>query len=233
MRKLFLFIIVWIFSLAILGRSSASYDGILLKDYPHASFLRETLHLQDEDPVNEIIILPDEAFDEKKAASMITNIHQLPNSLLAKIQQNGIHIKLFNGKLTDNPTANHLKGVTPRGYKSQKQWDDVPGIGGSSMVLAKIGFSERGMGHGSVNLELHELAHSIDQIVYNNIRFDPIFLKIWSKEKNVLFPGQTYMLSFPEEYFAESFAMYYIDATNKLVLKKRAPKTYEYIKNLK
>ncbi|MEF2098411.1 hypothetical protein V3595_27995 [Bacillus sp. CFBP9009] len=48
-----------------------------------------------------------------------------------------------------------------------------------------VGASDKGKGHGSVNLELHELAHSIDKIVYNGIRDDVNFLGIWGKEVNV------------------------------------------------
>ena len=53
---------------------------------------------------------------------------------------------------------------------------------GSHTVLVKIGASDKGKGHGSVNLELHELAHSVDQIVYGGIRDDDKFLSIWRKE---------------------------------------------------
>ena len=76
-------------------------------------------------------------------------------------------IKLFTGKLTDNPTASHLSGMIPRGYVNNTTWDDVPGLGGSKTVLVKIGASHKGNGHSSVNLELHELAHSIDNYVFN------------------------------------------------------------------
>lgn len=216
-----------------LGGSTPAYDGVLLRDYPHDSYLKKALLLHDRDIVNEIMILPVKPFDEDEATKIIHNIQLLPESLLHKIQQNHIYIKLFDGKLTDNPTAGHLKGIIPRGYKSDKKWDDVPGIGGGSTVLVKIGHSEKGMGHGSVNLELHELAHSIDRIVYDKLRFDPLFHKIWTKEKHALFQNQTYLISLPEEYFAESFAMYYIDKENNALLKQRAPETYEYIKNLK
>ena len=48
-------------------------------------------------------------------------------------------------------------------------WDDVPGMGGSHTVFVKIGASDKGNGHGSVNLELHELAHSVDHIVYGDL----------------------------------------------------------------
>lgn len=233
MKKRIFFISICVVLVILLGNSKQSYDGILLKYYPINSPLKERLILAENSPINEIIILPVEEFDEVPTASIIENIQKLPPTLLAKIQQNGIYLKLFVGKLTDNPTASHLKGIIPRGYKSDKKWDEVPGIGGGEVVLVKIGHSDPGSGHGSVNLELHELAHSIDQIIYKKLRFDPIFLHIWTNEKHALFQNRTYFITLPEEYFAEAFAMFYVNKENRSILKERAPLTYEYIKNIK
>ena len=47
----------------------------------------------------------------------------------------------------------------------------------------KIGASDKGNGHSSVNLELHELAHSIDSYVFNELRYNKNFLEIWNQEK--------------------------------------------------
>ncbi|MGG0716839.1 toxin [Robertmurraya massiliosenegalensis] len=233
MKKRVFVIGISVVMLILLGNSKQSNDGILLKYYPSNSPLKELLYLDDNSPINEIVILPEQHFDEVNTASIIENLQQLPPTLLAKIQQNEIFIKLFVGKLTDNPTAKHLKGMIPRGYTSNKKWDEVPGIGGGKVVLVKIGYSEKGMGHGSVNLELHELAHSIDQIIYNKLRFDPFFLHVWMNEKHALFQNRTYFITLPEEYFAEAFAMYYVNKENRSILKDNAPLTYEFIKNLK
>ncbi|MDF1510375.1 toxin [Robertmurraya sp. DFI.2.37] len=233
MKKRISVIGIWVLLIVLLGNSTQSHDGIILKYYPSNSLLKQLLYLDDNAPINEIVMLPEQKFDEEKAAAIIKNVQQLPPSLLAKIQQNGIYLKLFVGKLTDNPSAKHLKGLIPRGYTSQKKWDEVPGIGGGRVVLVKIGHSEKGMGHGSINLELHELAHSIDRIVYNKLRFDPVFLHIWTNEKHALFQNQAYFITLPEEYFAEAFAMYYVNEENRTILKNKAPLTHEYIKNLK
>jgi Pro-Pro endopeptidase len=125
-----------------------------------------------------------------------------------------------------------LAGQTPRGYHSQITWDEVPGIGGSEVVLVKIGNSEKGMGHGSVNLELHELAHSIDRLVFQSISKDKTFQFIWEEERGILFPGNSYFILHAEEYFAETFAMYYLNEETKEQLKKFAPQTYDFFKEL-
>jgi Pro-Pro endopeptidase len=150
---------------------------------------------------------------------------------LQKIKNKGINLKLFMGKLTDNPTASQLAGQVPRGYTSNVTWDDVPGIGGSKLVLVKIGSSEPGEGHGSVNLELHELAHSIDRYVFGEISGSKEFIRVWEKEHDQLFPGNSYFL-YPEEYFAEIFGMYYLNKDTKELLRIKAPQTYEFMKQL-
>ncbi|URT69483.1 anthrax toxin lethal factor-related metalloendopeptidase [Cytobacillus firmus] len=232
MRKMVLTFTIIIVSLALLGNSQAAMGGIKLKDYPHSSQLKEFLSLKSPRQLGEIFIVPLEPFDEREAAEMISRVDHLPASLLSKIEGEDIRVKLFTGKLTDNPTAQHLAGVIPRGYTGDTTWDDVPGIGGAKTVLVKIGFSDKGKGHGSVNLELHELAHSVDRHVYNGIRFNQKFLSVWKAEKAKLFPGQNYLLSFPEEYFAEAFAMYFAEGESRELLRENAPKTYDFIKKL-
>lgn len=208
-------------------------EGIELAKFPRNSDLYEMVEKDHKKSViSQIIFLPEGSFDQKEAAQIINRLNQLPTSLLAKVHKEGIYVKLFTGKLTDNPTARHLKGKIPRGYTSNATWDDVPGIGGSKTVLVKIGSSEQGMGHGSVNLELHELAHSIDRYIYDGLKSNSHFLKIWNDEKNTLFPKRVYFLHFPEEYFAEAFSMYYLNQNTRDNLKIKAPKTYRFIKNL-
>ncbi|MGD6944224.1 anthrax toxin lethal factor-related metalloendopeptidase [Cytobacillus gottheilii] len=233
MKKVTIFSIIFFASLALMGNSQAKMSGILLKDYPASSTLKENLNLASPLEIGDIFILPEGLFDEQEAAAIISRVDRIPSSLLEKVNKEGIYIKLFSGKLTDNPTASHLQGIIPRGYTSNKTWDEVPGIGGSQTVLVKIGSSEKGQGHGSVNLELHELAHSIDRHVYNGIRYNTHFLEIWNKEKETLFSGMDYFLNYPEEYFAESFAMFFVNEEYRAQLKEKAPLTFVFIDNLK
>ncbi|EKN69503.1 hypothetical protein BABA_08751 [Neobacillus bataviensis LMG 21833] len=211
--------------------SQASFDGIILGDFPRNSMLYNSIKTEKSvNLLNQIIVLPEQSFDQREAAAMITRIASLPRSLLEKINENGINVKLFTGKLTDNPTTQQLAGKVPRGYQANVTWDDVPGIGGSKVVLAKIGSSEAGKGHGSVNLELHELAHSIDRYVCVDISGSHEFQRVWEKEHDQLFPGNRYFL-FPEEYFAESFAMFYLNDGSNLELKMKAPNTFKFIES--
>lgn len=232
MRKSIIAIIIAGLFLSSITTSQASNDGILLGDYSKNSLLYQSLEVEHSLPiVDQIIVLPKQHFDEQEAAAMISRINSLPYSLLEKISNHGINLKLFIGKLTDNPTAIQYAGLVPRGYSSNVTWDDIPGMGGSKVVLVKIGSSDKGEGHGSVNLELHELAHSIDRYVFNELSGSKEFLSVWEKEHEQLFPGNSYFL-YPEEFFAESFAMYYLNNDTNELLRKKAPETFNLIKQL-
>jgi Pro-Pro endopeptidase len=230
----------WLVSSVIVGlfmsmitTSKASFDSFTLGEYPRNSELYQFINNDTSlKQLNQLIILPNSLFDEKAAAGIINRMANLPETLLEKINQNDITLKLFTGKLTDNQTARYLAGQTPRGYHSQTTWDTVPGIGGSQVVLVKIGHSEKGKGHGSVNLELHEMAHSVDKLVFENISKSKEFQLIWEEERGILFPGNSYFILHVEEYFAETFAMYHLNQDTNKQLKSIAPLTYRFIREL-
>lgn len=206
----------------------ASPHGVALKDYQSLTLYTETSNLQNYETIKNLILLPETSFNETAAAKMIERVNQIDNLILQGLVNEGVVLKLFTGDLTDEPTAAYLKGKKPRGYSvNGPTWDDVPGIGGSEVVLAKIGYSDKGKGHGSINLELHELAHSIDKFVFGSISQDPYFLAVWKKEVKLLFPERSYFSDYPEEYFAESFAMYYLSDQTRNQVKVSAPMTYQ------
>lgn len=180
--------------------------------------------------VDEIMILPQEKYDTEATGEIREHLKALPESILLQLISHQVHIILINGPVTETKEYSYLKGVVPRGWEStNKTWDDVPGIGGSKAVVVRIGYSEKGNGHGSINLELHELAHSIDSILTNNLSSSTAFLSIWNVEKIKLFTGEEYFNRYPEEYFAEAFALFYRDNDSRKRLKKLAPLTYQFI----
>ncbi|AXN37215.1 anthrax toxin lethal factor-related metalloendopeptidase [Peribacillus butanolivorans] len=219
--------------LSMLSLSLAKAEGVKWRNLTKDNPLRQAEILQDNKELQSLFLFPEEDFDEQEALRIVETIDALPHSLLLKTVDHGVRMKLFNGNLTENQSAAYLKGKAPRGYLNKDTtWDSVPGMGGSYTVLVKIGASDKGSGHGSVNLELHELAHSIDNIVYDGIREDIDYLRIWGKEVDVLFPGQSYFLNYPEEYFAETFAMFYVNFDQNQLLRQKAPETYNFIKQL-
>ena len=181
-KKWIILIILLIVMFSFYTFSQANQDGRSWSDLPSNNLLKHEKLLRNNKVLQHLFLYPQASFDEESTLHIVKTINKLPPSLLAKLVEKDVRIKLFTGKLTDNASAAYLKGIKPRGYRKGATWDDVPGMGGSHTVLVKIGASDKGHGHGSVNLELHEVAHSIDQIVYGKIKDDPEFLTIWKKE---------------------------------------------------
>ncbi|WP_240338375.1 anthrax toxin lethal factor-related metalloendopeptidase [Peribacillus alkalitolerans] len=211
----------------------ASHDGKTYRSLPLNHALKKDGIFKEKPALQKLFLFPEESFDASEVEWMATRISHLPPNMLKRLNDREIKIKVFNGSLTEQKEATHLSGIKPRGYKkSGVKWDRVPGMGGNKIVFVKIGASEMGKGHGSVNLELHELAHTIDRLIYDNIRYKEEFLRIWKKEAPLFFNGRDYFIKYPEEYFAEVFSMYYLNETTNQELKNGAPLTYNYIKNL-
>jgi len=226
-------VIILFLIFSIYSFSAASVNGVSWSELPTKHTLKTSAILQENRGLQQLFLYPEGSFNTAGALSIIERVSYLPESLIDKLNQDRIKIQLFTGNLTDNAGARYLKGTTPRGYQNQDtNWDDVPGMGGSRVVYVKIGASVKGQGHGSVNLELHELAHTIDKRVYGGIHDKAAFLTAWEKEVTSLFPGQTYFHSYPEEYFAETFAMYYLNQEEREILKSKAPLTYLFIGKL-
>ncbi|NLP49131.1 toxin [Bacillus sp. RO1] len=233
-RRLFAIVLLITFTIIpIYWKAYASLDAIPLKQFKSSELDSHLKDIANRDTLNQLIYLPPGNFSKEDAANMIRHVSNIPPHILHVLVQQNVHLYLFNGKLTDVEGFEHLHGVKPRGYSNQgSNWEDVPGIGGSKLVLAKIGHSNKGLGHGSINLELHELAHSIDRYVFGNIRYNQTFLKAWKSEVSSLFPNRNYFHTFPEEYFAETFAMYYLNDVSRFELAKHAPHTFLFYQNM-
>lgn len=229
MKKTGFIILILCSALLLIDQDERFPIGIPLCEYTFKQFSHPfTPHT-----VSNLIYVPYDHFPEEEAINMIQHISQIHTSILVKAEEAGIKIKLFQGKLTDQAEMLTLKGKLPRGYsKADPSWDFVPGIGGGKIVYAKIGHSEMGKGHGSIALELHEFAHSLDKYVFSYVRLDPLFLAVWQEEATTLFPNHSYFHRFPEEYFAESFALYYESDESRTYLESKAPLTFEYMEQL-
>jgi Pro-Pro endopeptidase len=180
--------------------------------------------------VERIIDPPTENYDKAEAKKIAKRIEQIPGSLLYQLWNYPVKIHLTNGPITDTEYFSYLKGVTPRGWEDTNlTWEDVPGVGGTENVVIRIGYSEKGKGHNSINLELHEIAHTIDQLIKGNASSSSAYLSIWEKEKDILFRDYSYFTQHPEEYYAETFAMYFLNDASRKKLQTMAPKTYQYI----
>lgn len=175
--------------------------------------------------------LPADAYNEEEANKMIDRMERIPENYIEWLIEDGTRIRLINNPMTEEPEYEHLKGVVPRGWEETgKTWDDVPGAGGQ-LIVARIGYSDPGEFHGSHNLELHEIGHQVDFVVFEMYGLDSTnetFAQLTETEAS-LFSGAYY--KYDEEYFAEAFTMFYLSEETNKELKRKAPQVYEYFRS--
>jgi hypothetical protein len=141
---------------------------------------------------------------------------KLPRPMLDKIGSVGGRLEILNGRgIPDHPDFAHLRGVQPRGHPPGRTWDDTPGVGAAvpgrpTVVLAnklKPGFEN---GHGTLNLIIHEHAHSFDyaHLAGGGTRLSQT--PEWrTLHKAADWKGIAYHSRFPEEGFARTFEEYF------------------------
>ncbi len=187
--------------------------------------------LQNTDLLKSMIMVPQKTYNDQALQDMLSTIDDIDRPLLQHLNEKGVMIRLFKGNLTDEPLLYPLKWQKPRGWEQDVTWSDVPGSGGGWLVSAKIGSSSAGNGHSSLNLELHEIAHT----VFNHLppKRKETFRDIWKKEVSTMFPDDTYFTSYISEYFSESFAHYYFNGKTSSQLRRKAPLTYEFMQVFK
>lgn len=163
-----------------------------------------------------------------EAQNMINRLNNVENSILYQANNNGALFILADTPITDQPEFEHLKGIVPRGHVNS--WDDIPGAGGH-VSIARIGYSDYGRGHSTINLELHEFGHVVDSFTVGvRVSETEEFQAVHSAEVDDLFGGQPIRdyYDLVEEYFAETFAMYYFTENTRAELAAKAPQTYEF-----
>lgn len=174
----------------------------------------------------------DGSYDSAEAQAMINRLSRVDDRILQHTNRAGVNIILMDMPLTDLPEFEYLSGEVPRGWeKTGQTWDEVPGAGGFT-VAARIGYSDPGHGHSTINLELHEYGHAVDTYAAGfTVSGSGEFRGIMNREKGKLFGDHQVPEYFdePGEYFAEVFAMYYLGGDARSKLANRAPETYEFI----
>lgn len=184
-------------------------------------------------------IMPAEGdYDIDEAEKMKDRILNISPKILLSMYKAGVRMKLANGPITNEPELQYLQGEVPRGWEyTGMTWDDVPGAGGYDLPIARIGYSDPSFenNHDTINLELHELAHTVDNYITGRVEdalsFSDEFIDVWEQEVHSVLPYD-YFIDYPEEYFAEAFAMYYLSEDSKNELRTLAPKTYDFIDTL-
>jgi len=142
-------------------------------------------------------------------------VDKVPKGLLAKVAKNGGSMDLVvNSGITIHPSYKHLKGKIPRGWEGTgKGWDNIPGAGGTwNKPKTILVANKTGVGHGSINLTLHEHGHTVDAIFTkgsSTLSGSNKWQGIWKTNSNKGLIASPYEADYAEEYFAEKFAEYF------------------------
>ncbi|KGX83301.1 anthrax toxin lethal factor-related metalloendopeptidase [Pontibacillus marinus] len=228
------FVIVLIITLCMVVPSieiTKPFTGITLNKAISSEEPSELSSLQNKDILKSMIYVPYKVEEEQALENMLKTIDGIDRPLLQFLQANGVMIRLFNGNLTDEPLLFPLKWKRPRGWEQDVTWSEVPGSGGGWLISAKIGSSSPGNGHSSINLELHEIGHTVFNHLSDSQKAQ--FKEAWQEEVNMMFPKREYFSSYISEYFSESFAFYYYNANTSNHLKWNAPLTYKFMEVFK
>ena len=182
--------------------------------------------------LDQLVVLPAGSYNEKEAQAMMKRLEKIPASILTTLYDKGVKIKLVNGTITNEPELSYLKGVTPRGWEGTGlTWDDIPGVS-EKIVVVRIGYSKKGKGHNSFNLEIHETLHAVDRFVFNGVSDTEEFKNIFNKEAVANYGQDGYISAYPAEYFAEAASLYLYNSTTREELKKSAPLTHAFMDKL-
>ncbi|QHE52457.1 toxin [Pontibacillus sp. HMF3514] len=228
------FVTVFIITLCMIVPSieiTKPFTGITLNKAISREKSSKLTSLQNEDILKSMIMVPPKVEDKQSMEDMLTTIDGIDRPLLQFLQAKGVMIRLFKGNLTDEPLLFPLKWQNPRGWEQDVTWSEVPGSGGGWLISAKIGSSSPGNGHSSLNLELHEIGHTVYNHLSNSQKEQ--FKEAWQEEVKTMFPNREYFSSYISEYFSESFAFYYYNATTSKHLKWKAPLTFKFMEVFK
>lgn len=197
--------------------------------------VNQQISAQDSNLLEMIEVRTTDSSNNAEAEQMIERLDNVDSRILYETNRSGVSIILMDVPLTELSEFQHLSDTVPRGWEgSGNTWDDVPGAGGFT-TAARIGYSDPGNGHSTINLELHEYAHAVDSYTAGfTFSDDSEFRQIMAEEKDALFGDHAVSEYFdvPSEYFAEAFAMYYLGGEEQSKLQSRAPQTYSYMETL-
>ncbi|WP_138417065.1 anthrax toxin lethal factor-related metalloendopeptidase [Aquibacillus sediminis] len=188
--------------------------------------------LSNADLLQELVVVPNQSNQYQEVLDMVSRINQIDRSVLKLLVEQNVKIRLFEGALTDEPLLYYLNWNQPRGRGEGTTWENIPGSGGNWLISAKIGASDPGNGHGSKNLELHEIGHTVYNLLMTSPTYATAIQMAWEKEVTIYFPDNDYFTTYPSEYFAEMFALYYYDEDSKEKMKQITPLTYQLFQQL-
>ena len=180
--------------------------------------------------INQLVEYPVGSYDTNNATKIIKNLSNMKPKIFEKMMEKNIKIKLINSRIIDNKEImTFLNGVTnSKGIPIK----DIEGIYLYNPDLEKrfVAIRIDVMVNAADGTETHEIAHVADNIM-GNVSLKEKFSEIYKEEMNNIYSNKGYEEWLDsQEYFAMIFTDYYAGEMKRKILKRRVPKSYEFIK---
>lgn len=168
-------------------------------------------------------------------AEALATYSKIPGPVLRRLHDRHKEMTLVGVSLKNHPNLQSLMKEGPARWKSDKTWADVPGLGrwldsGAFIVLDSLHH-----GHGSVDLILHEMGHTIDELIggwpstdysqsqdFSRVHARTPFAKVFEGQDIEYHRGDA------RENFAEMFAKYFHSEETRAKLAQDFPGAIEY-----
>lgn len=178
--------------------------------------------------------------EEREAAlNEVMDIYsRLPVNLIITLRQRNRGIDLVADNVTQHPAMESYANRRPRGWAEGRTWSEVPGAGATGRHGTIIAGNSLHRGHGSVDLILHEVGHTVDRYFkdrdgtmdFSNTR---VFSEVnrATPFETLYGPSAGYQSSNDEENFAEMFALYYAGPETRQRLSEIFPAGFSYFQS--
>lgn len=185
---------------------------------------------------NNISVIPGNVVQPANVDMFLQSYRKFPQSLRTEMVGRRARISIMEGEgVKTDPSFTHASTFDGR------DWSKVPGSGGEVSrhhnIPTRIVVNSLTHNHGSMDLVLHEHAHTLDSIYgrhelsksgtwHNLIAADPSHIEFMR-----LLNGD-YTAQNPEEAFAESFAYYFSCEATRTHMEEEVPQLASFFQNL-
>ena len=168
---------------------------------------------------------------QPKVQRHLYDLEKVPDQIQRIIAEEGGYVIFFNGPITDNPEAAHLKGKRVPGWKREVLIDNLASLHNSKSGAVLLGIL-CGDFQGRIGAALHEYGHSYDDKVGKRFFGKPLSKTIIVEDAIEQQPFRDPYLNRPREHVAESVNDYHGNSWEKKQLREKHPVMFNLLNYL-
>lgn len=174
---------------------------------------------------SKLILPPEGEYNEDIIEGIKDRLSLVPAHYLKLLFDKQVYIKTVNGPVT---SAYEF----PKSWIVEEDKDYFNSIGGA---FANPYIILRADEEYDIGVEIHEVGHAVDWVIFNDISTSNEFMNIYNTEGKKVYSIKGLTDKYHQnsrEYFAQAFYYYYFNYNERKMLKETAPLTYKFIKDL-